>query len=410
MKNKSILKIIFTILLLYIELLAQDQPQNNQPIIQELQSNTQDNQLAQNTQTLEENQVLQTNQPTQDNQLQSQLEPKTKDLYLEYISYPKRVFTNEKFEVKLKAIILTDTSKYDKIISTFTQEDNIKLLTKDVIWKQTKQNIFTTTLIYKATNDAFELPKITLALLKDDNVVDFISIDSPKIKYEKIAINQKLFSSVIATNLEVITTKTKQYSNKLLHTTLTLRATKGNLEDFHLNGYKEQGIKILNGIYDEQELYYYVMIPIQTKQISFTYYNKLKKDFIKLNIPIILDEELVSTQTELNPYNSSLLLYKQILIACFLVIFILLYLFTKRIFYLGGVVLFLIVLVFYFMPNKKILIQSGTKIYILPTKHSTIFKILKNKKVVEVINETDKFIKILLNDETIGWIKKENVR
>ena len=59
---------------------------------------------------------------------------KSKDIYLSYKQYPKRVFTYQKFTITFKAIILVDQGSYDKIVTTFTKEDNIEVLTKQVKW------------------------------------------------------------------------------------------------------------------------------------------------------------------------------------------------------------------------------------------------------------------------------------
>ncbi len=340
----------------------------------------------------------------------SQDEIKSKELYLTYESYPKRVFTGQKFEVKLQAIILKDTQEYDEVITTFTQEKNIGILTQDIIWEKDKSGKYFTTITYKAYNEQFIIPTITVALVKDDDIVDFISAESPQIKYEKIAINQKTFSNIIATNLEIHTVKTKQYTNNILHTTIHIEAQNSNLEDIKLNQFKEQKIESLTQEYPSQELYYSVMIPSHTKQISFTYYNTNIKDFIMMNIPIIMDEDLVSTQTELNPYNSSILVYKQIMSVILLLFFILLYLITKKDRWLIFIVLFIILLAYLFIPDKKILLEKDIKVYILPTKNSTIYEVLSSKKVVSVINKKGDFKKVLFQNENIGWVKKNDIK
>jgi len=338
-------------------------------------------------------------------------EIESKELYLEYDSYPNRVFTGQNFEIKLKALILKDPDSYDKIVTTFTSEENITLLSTDVNWVKNKSSEYITTINYKIYDEEFILPKITLALSKDEEIVDFISVESPEIKYEKIAVNQKLFSNVIAKKLEVLTAKTKQYTNNILHTTINIKAIDSNLEDFQLNSYEEeQGINSLNNNYPEQNLYYYVMIPSHTKEIKFNYYNTSTKEFVLMNIPIILDEELVSTQTELNPYNSSILIYKQVSAGILLCIFILLFVFTKKNIHLIFVTIAIGLLAYLFMPNKKILLNKGINVYILPANNSTIFKRLESKKIVEIINEDNEFIKILFENESIGWIKKDETK
>jgi len=333
----------------------------------------------------------------------------SKELYLSYAKYPSRVFTGQKFDIKFNAIILKDKTLYDKIITTFTTEENIDILTTNIQWTQTKPDRYTTTVSYKVYDKDFILPRITLALFKNDQIVDYISIDSPKIEYQKIAINQKLFSNIIAKNLQVHTVKTKQYTNNILHTTLHIEGENSNLEDIHLNGYKEQGIKSLSENYPYQSLYYYVMTPSHTKQINFTYYNIIKKAFITIQIPIILEEELVSTQTDLNPYNSSILIYKQILSGVFLLLFIIMYILTKQDRYLIFMTLMIIIVAFLFIPNKKILLNENTKVYILPTSNSTVYKIPQRKYIVEIINKKGKFVKVLFENGNIGWVKRSEI-
>jgi len=344
------------------------------------------------------------------NYLFSSEDTKSKEIYLSYEKYPHRVFTGQKFDIELNAIILKDPTQYDKIITTFTTEKEIDVLTSDIQWIQTKPNRYKTIVSYKVHNQKFILPRITLALLKDGQIVDYISIPSPQIEYEQIAINQKLFSNIIASDLQIHTVKTKQYTNNTLHTTLHIEGKNSNLEDMHLNAYAEQGVISLSQKYPNQSLYYYVMVPSHTKQINFNYYNTLKKEFITIHIPIILDEELVSTQTELNPYNSSILIYKQVFCGFFLLLFIIMYSITKHNIYLIFITIMICIIAYLFIPNKKILLDEKTKVYILPTSNSTVYKILKRKHIVEIINKKNKFVKVLFDNENIGWVKKSAIQ
>lgn len=340
----------------------------------------------------------------------SEEEMGSRALYLEYNSYPQRVFTGQNFEIKLKALILKDINSYDKIVTTFTEENNIEILTKDIVWIKNESSEYTTTISYKVFKKAFVLPKITLTLYKDYEIIDFISINSPDIQYQKIAVNQNLFSNIIAKNLEIFTVKTKQYTNSILHTTINIQASSSNLEDFRLNEYgSAQGINSLTKLSSTQNLYYYVMIPSHIKEIKFNYYNTNVKDFVLITIPIILDEELISTQTELNPYNSSILIYKEVFSFVLLLISILLYIYQRNTIYLIFIIIFIIILTYLFMPSKKILLQKDIKVYILPTNNSTIFKTLNSKYIVEIVNETNNFVKVLFDNESIGWIKKNDI-
>ncbi|MEA3499164.1 MAG: hypothetical protein U9R16_08910 [Campylobacterota bacterium] len=333
---------------------------------------------------------------------------KSKDIYLEYISYPKRVFTGQKFEIVLKATILKPYENYDKIITTFNSQENIDIPEIEPIWSKDTENIYISNITFKSKGEQFILPNITIALLKDNRIIDFISIKPPNIKFEKIAVNQNLFSKIIASNLEINTIKTKQYSNSMLLSTINIEATNSNLEDIRLNNFEEQGIKSLTDTPPLQNLYYYVMIPSHTKEIKFTYYNTILKDFIMINLPISLEEELVSTQTDLNPYDSNILIYKQYSVVFLLIIIIILFIITKKNRYLFIISILISIIAYLFIPNKKIIVDAKTKIYILPTTYSTIYKVLDKQELVEVINKKDKYIKVLFKNKNIGWIRDDS--
>jgi len=329
-----------------------------------------------------------------------------KDIYLEYTYYPKRVFTKQNFTIKLKATILTNQDKYDKINTTFTGDKNIRRLTNPS-WIQQSEKVYSLDLTFKTEDTQFVLPKISLSLEKNNTIQSQISINPPDIKFEEIAINQELFSNIIATNIEIITVKTKQYDNKTLLTTLNIKGKNSNLEETHIGRYKSQGIKSLTSKENGQNLFYYVMIPIHTKYIRFNYYNTIFKDFVPITLPINLENELVSTQTDLNPNKNNIIIYYQLFVTALIIITILAYIFSREEKYIFFMVVFIFILAYLFIPNKKILLNEGQKIYILPTSNSIVYKILDKKELVEVINETENYKKVLFNNENVGWIKND---
>jgi len=335
---------------------------------------------------------------------------KSKEIYLSFESYPKQVFTGQKFEVELKAIILTSKDDYENIVTKVAPESNIALLTKTIYWDQQKDGSYRTKLTFKAYDQKFVMPKVTIALMKSEQIVDYVSTKTIDIEYRKIAISQKLFSNIIAKDLKIVAVKTKQYSNTLLHNTIQIDGLNSNIEDMKLSQYEEQGISDLTSEYPKQMLYYYVITPINTKQIDFTYYNTDQNQFIKMQVPVILAEDLVSTQTELNPYNSSMLFYKQVAIGSLLVIFLLMYIFTKNLTHLIIIAILIIVVAYLFIPNKKVLLVENTYVYILPTNNSTIYKKLDTKFIVETMNEENEFVKVLFKNNSIGWVKKSDIK
>ena len=334
---------------------------------------------------------------------------KSKYLYLDYKTYPKRVFTGQRFDIILKAVILKDETQYDKIVTTFVDQKNIHIISEKPQWIKDKENIYNSKITFKTQDQEFNMPEITVALIKDDNIIDYITVKPPKIIFEKIAVNQELFSNVIASNLQIHTLKIKQYNNNLLLCTVHIEGENANLEDIYLSRYKEQGIKSFEQKEDIQNIYYYMIIPSHSKQIKFTYYNTKQKDFVMISLPISLEEDLVSTQSNLNPYNSNMLFYKRAAAISFLLLTIVLFIITKKERHLIITTILIAIIAYLFIPNKKTILPKETKVYILPTKHSTIFKTLDNKELVEVINKTDQFTKVLFENKNIGWIRNNDI-
>jgi len=249
-----------------------------------------------------------------------------------------------------------------------------------------------------------------LSLIKNQQAIYTVMLNPPKIKYNKIALKQEKFSNIIANELEIKSVKTKQYTNKMLMIVLNIKAKDSNLEEFYLKQFKDQGVNSLVEEGDIQRMYYYVIVPNYIDNIKFDYYNPIAASFVRVELPIILEDDLVSTQTDLNPQENNMLYYKQITTIILLILLFLIYLKTRSKIILMFSVIFMIILVKLVLPNKIIAIQPDTKVYILPTSSSTVYKILSKKQMVEVLLEKDNFIKVLFKNKHIGWIKENDIK
>ena len=331
---------------------------------------------------------------------------KSKVLYAKYKSFPPIVYTKQRFDVTLQINVLLPLEDEFTISTNFSKRDDIEKLTTDITWYKKTDTIYEATLQYKVKNNSFYLPKIDISLYDVNNtILDNVEIKAPKITYRKIAINQDRYSSIIASDLTINSIRTKQYTNNQLLSLISISATDSNLEEFKLSTYENQGEKDLSIDNGVQNLYYFVIIPSHTQNIKFEYYNTISSEFVLVELPIILKEELVSTQTDLNPYENSMSLYKKIALIVIVFIFVMIYFFTKRGKYLFIAIFFMTFVVSMMMPNDKMIVQKDTKVYILPTINSTIYKVVEKKQEVEILKENEKFIKILFKNKNIGWIK-----
>lgn len=334
----------------------------------------------------------------------------SKSLYLSYLHYPKNIYKNQRFEVVLKALLTTEGNY--SIETRFLNAVNMTVLNPDNLWVPKENSTYENRFYFKAYADAFVMPTFQVLIYKEAELVETALIQPEELNFTQIAKDDDKFSSVIAKSLRVNAYKTKQYNNNELITILDIEANESNLEDFNLRYIEEQGFSKISDNYPEQSMLYYLVMPIHKKKIEFNYYNTKMKRFEKIEIPIVLDNELVSTQTDLNPNNSNLLLYKKIALSVLTILFLGLFIWKRKYYYLVLFMLTLIVLILYLMPNKQAFVKNNTTIYILPTKNSTIFYKTKKVNVVQVVMKKEHFVKIMMNHNNkkiIGWIKEDKL-
>lgn len=330
-----------------------------------------------------------------------------KNLYLSYKKIPTNVYKNQKFEVTVKALITT--TNFDNLTTSFFNHSNIAILNPNSQWKKISYDVYENTFYFKVKNSNFRLPDIEVKLLNGNSIIDTSQLSTTPIRYSDIGKGDERYSNVIADKILLKAYKTKQYNNNEALTIIDIDGINSNLEDFKLKNIAEQGVSAIKELDATQNLVYYFVTPIYQKNLIFTYYNSATKSFKDIKVPLILQNELVSTQTDLNPNDSTFEKYKKI---ATLVLFGILFLLTlwkrKKILIFFTIISFMIAL-FYNLPNAKGVVKKDSFVYILPTKNSTIFFKIENDQKVEILEKKNGFIKILgLENGFIGWIKEES--
>ncbi|WP_417331831.1 hypothetical protein [Halarcobacter sp.] len=336
----------------------------------------------------------------------------SKNLYLSYKNYPKHIYKNQRFEVDVKALITRNN--YDRIETHFIDGVNMLPLNAQSQWQLegNTKNVYENKYYFKAYDSNFLLPTIEVKLFDNNVLVESRKLLPPKITFSEVAKADTIFSNVIAKELTILNTKAKQYTNKQALAIIDLQGSFSNFEDFYIKGFEEQGVTLIEDNYPNQHMIYYVVIPIHQKTIAFNYYNTDLKRLEKITIPIKFEEELVSTQTDLNPNNSSFEFYKKVAIGAIAVIFLILFVWKRSYIYLVLFLLFAIAFMLFAMPNKSIKLKENSVIYILPTKNSTIFQKMSNQVSVEEMKRKNGFVKIMFKrgeDKFIGWVKEDDV-
>jgi len=188
---------------------------------------------------------------------------------------------------------------------------------------------------------------------------------------------------------------------------MEIHAKNSNLEDFRLPYFVNQGSKGLVSKNGEQILYYFVIVPFDTPSIKFDYYNATRGTLSTLEVPIIVEEDLVSTQTDLNPNQGNMGFFKKVFVAFMATILFMIYYYKRYRVSLFFAAFFMIILINMMLPNAHMTLKKDQKVYILPTFNSTVFKIIKEDEEVEVLLDKNGFKKVLFKNSHIGWVKNE---
>lgn len=330
-----------------------------------------------------------------------------KNLYLSYKKIPTNVYKNQKFEVTVKALITT--TNFDNLTTSFFNHSNIAILNPNSQWKKISYDVYENTFYFKVKNSNFRLPDIEVKLLNGNSIIDTSQLSTTPIRYSDIGKGDERYSNVIADKILLKAYKTKQYNNNEALTIIDIDGINSNLEDFKLKNIAEQGVSAIKESDATQNLVYYFVTPIYQKNLIFTYYNSATKSFKDIKVPLILQNELVSTQTDLNPNDSTFEKYKKIATLVLFGIFLLLTLWKRKKILVFLTIISFFIALFYNLPNAKGVVKKDSFVYILPTKNSTIFFKIENDQKVEILEKKNGFIKILgLENGFIGWIKEES--
>jgi hypothetical protein len=210
------------------------------------------------------------------------------------------------------------------------------------------------------------------------------------------------FCNVLADNLKISNPISTLINNKIL-LSFTIKTKNGNLEDFKLNN--EENLTLINN----KEATYYIYLPKETKNLYFYYFNTQDENYKKITVPIILKEEIISTQTDINPEEKSFFTPFNILLLTIIAFFIIIFLIYQNIIILIIPIILTVYLIITLLPKGERILKRNSEVKILPTKNSTIFYKPTIDIKVKILNKTKNYTKIKI-DNKIGWVKNEDLK
>jgi hypothetical protein len=311
---------------------------------------------------------------------------------------PKKVYENQIFPVTVLEI--GSDSQTPHFI--FDHSANEKpLFAEPLVVKNGNDSFYT--FYFKAETRDLRLPALTI---EDRNrTIDLGAHDIPVIKLKP----RKDFCGVLSADMKIKTSQASTYDehNNLL--TLSIEAFEANLENMHLQHVIEDGVENIKRKYSKARAEYYAVIPSDQKSIKFTYFNTIKEQYVYLQAPITIIDYSVSTQSELNPKDDSFNKLKKTFFASVAFLFLLLFLWKRDFFYLVIAAVSVITLFSFYIPKKKICVDQGAALYILPTFTSNISTKIDSRIDTALLGKRAEFNKIEYKNGMIGWIKDEDL-
>ena len=349
-----------------------------------------------------------------------------KVIYLSYDEVPQRVVKGEIFPITIKA--LSTVRDFQNIEYAFTNHDGLKIL-NTIPYREEKGKYYYETFYFSTTKSEAKLPDIEATLissdnyvLPDENSIEIIDIDeyNDTIEYDTTVLQgiqlnvvtlnpKKNFSNIIANNFELLEYKTTNYDNKHNIIVLVATAQNCNIDQMNFQGVYKQGIESVISSHFDSRITYYVVINKEIENFIFSYFDLTKNRFIRMNIPIVVDDDSVTTQSDIKPKDQSRELLKMKIAAGVAFVGLVFILWRKKYIYLILILIPLIYIVYLSIPAKEICIKQGSQIHLLPVDNGTIFDTTTTELYLQKEGSTKTYIKVKLQNEKIGWVKNEDI-
>ena len=352
-----------------------------------------------------------------------------KVIYLSYDEVPERVVKGEIFPITIKA--LSTVRDFVNIEYTFTNHNGLEVL-NTVPYREEKGKYYYETFYFSTTDSQAKLPDIEATLITPDDyssldenlteVIDIDILDSNETvtyydttvlvgtKLNVVTLNpKKNFSNIIANSFEIVEYKTTNYDNKHNIIVLVAAAQNCNIEKMSFKGVYKQGIESVTSSYFDSRITYYLVIDEEIENFTFSYFDLIKNRFIRINIPIIVDDDSVTTQSDIKPKDQSREILKMKIAAGVALVGFIFILWRRKYVYLVLILIPLIYIIYLSIPEKEICIKSGSQIHLLPVDNGTIFDTTSSKLYLQKEGSTKTFVKVKLQNEKIGWVKNEDI-
>ena len=327
-------------------------------------------------------------------------------LYLSYEEVPSRVIKGEIFSLTIKA--LSTIEKFTDITYELSELQGLKLLSYFPL-RQEEGRYYYETFYFLVTGDDAKLPCITGTLLDYEETTYKKAVLDAK-KLDVVALNPKEdFSNIVAQAFELIEYKTTSYDTQHNIVVFVATARQCDISSFKLQNVFKQGVESIVESYFDSKITYYAIIDKKIQNFSFSYFNTLKNKFTAVNIPIIVDDDSVTTQSDLKPKDQSHERLKMAIAAGIAIFGFLFILWRRKYIYLIFIIFPLAYIIYIASPSTEVCIKQGSSITLLPVKNGTIFEVTPSRYYLPKEGSIKNFTKVKLKNSKIGWVKNEDI-
>ncbi|MDA3966397.1 SH3 domain-containing protein [Helicobacter sp. WB40] len=330
----------------------------------------------------------------------------TKHIYLNVVNFSNDIlYVNQIIPIDFKMLVFGD---YSTIKTEFIVEnDSVAILNPQENWILEPDSSLKNTFYFQIKQTSYSIPKLKVTINTSDG--EFTE-STDFMRGKAIKLDRKgRYSQVIANDLRILDTKITTYDSENNLAVFQLASKVGNLFDFYLDNYSQQGIESKDGNYKESVAFYYVIVPKSLGVISFDYFNTQQSKYVELQVENIPHDERVSTQSDIKPKNN-LQFFKVSIILFLLLIFIGLYFYKRKVIFIVAFVALLVVLFVVLSSRSEAVLKANIPIRIQPTFNSTIIMTTNNVLEVKILDDKRGYYKVLLDDDRIGWVKKNDVQ
>ncbi|MCF6309977.1 MAG: hypothetical protein L3J19_05820 [Sulfurimonas sp.] len=329
-----------------------------------------------------------------------------KVLYLSYKETPTRVIKGGIFKVTIKS--LSTTNDFTDIVYELSNSRGLKLLS-DFPAREIDSRYYYETFYFLVTSTNARLPDFTAELLNYNNK-QFKKTLLEGNKLNVVELNpKKNFSNIVAESFSLIDYKTTSYDSTHNIIIFAATATNCDIASFKLNNIYKQGIESIVESYFESKITYYAIVDKKMENLAFSYFNLKNNKFELINIPIVVDDDSVTTQSDLKPTNQSRERLKMTVAGAVALVGFLIILWRKKYIYLILIIFPLAYIIYIGVPSKEVCIKQNSDIHLLPVINGTIFETTFETYYLQKEGKAKNWTKVQLKNKKIGWVKDEDI-